>query len=622
MNNFQSGKSVLFICVATFTFIFSATMIFAEERSTGWQCPAGSCSRNTSDPTGDWHGYFGTGPAYGYHVGIDYMRSVNYPIQAIANGEIVDYSSSLSGYGDACGGQGGAMLVKHIAEGHDGYLRTFYAVYGHMYKDSNLSIGDIVEKGEEIGNLHYYYGPPGVCNNESWTHLHFGIRPDQIDPVAHFRGVASIISSDNGWTHPMNFLDDNFPADYEVSCSKLEEKYPNVFQSLGIAGCQTAFYVYPNQYIVWYHGYNMTWGYDGSIVKSFTVDSNANITALNVDVPEGVGFGGGGYATFPNDYPESGSLPDFITDELELKNSSGIEKYVFTRYETVQFHSYSKNIGDANWAAFPGESEADDIYVKFYLSNGYKEDSHSVWDCVGTQQINKGNLDVGETKHEWDQLNLATYNNGNPIPPGVYNIVACVDRKYDNDNGDGEVPEIHKSNNCSTEAVFTVSPDINLFVQSLKFSGELEFFKEGDVPFAQVSVGNSGAEPSVDVSVNWYIDEVFYANDSIEHQNITQGAVASEDVTLPNNLTLGEHSVQVCIDFNDGSPADNCMVFPFYVYIPGDLNHDHTVNINDFTLLAGDYGLTQCGIVADINGDCIVNTLDFTILQTNYGRSE
>ena len=168
-----------------------------------------------------------------------------------------------------------------------------------------------------------------------------------------------------------------------------------------------------------------------------------------------IGSTGPGYETIVTDEPDPG-LPDFILDELQLTTVGDIEQYTYTNMDTIEMHSWSENIGDADWAAFPGEDEADDIYVKFYLSKGYKEDSHSEWDCVGTQQIQKGNLDRGDEKHEWDTLNLSTYNNGGPIAPGTYNIVACVDRKYDQDNGDGEVPEKHKSNNCSTEAVFNV----------------------------------------------------------------------------------------------------------------------------------------------------------------------
>jgi len=200
-------------------------------------------------------------------------------------------------------------------------------------------------------------------------------------------------------------------------------------------------------------------------ISTSFADNCGSIVYLE-DESEPVYIGGPGGETEPTDTAVPG-LPDFVLKELLLKVSSVTEGYHYVNSESIEMHSYSENTGDADWAAFEGEAEADDIYVKFYLSSGYKEDSHSDWECVGTQQIQKGNLDVGDTKHEWDTLNLSTCDDGNPLSPGVYNIVACVDRKYDKDNGDGEVPEIHKSNNCSTEAVFTVDlppniPDPNL----------------------------------------------------------------------------------------------------------------------------------------------------------------
>lgn len=60
----------------------------------------------------------------------------------------------------------------------------------------------------------------------------------------------------------------------------------------------------------------------------------------------------------------------------------------------------------------------------------------------------------------------------------------------------------------------------------------------------------------------------------------------------------------------------------------GDINAipDHKVNLNDFTLLASDYGKTSfCGTgttnKADINRDCVVNINDFTLLADDYGQS-
>jgi surface antigen len=184
--------------------------------------------------------------------------------------------------------------------------------------------------------------------------------------------------------------------------------------------------------------------------------SNYSLAYINALAGLIGGMGGGpGASTEATENPTE-NLPDFIMDSLVLKDNSGNERYLYNSTETIVMHSYSKNIGDANWAAFEGQQEAEAIDVRFYLSNGYKEDAHNEWIRIGIQEIQKGNLDMGETKNENASLNLATTNGGSPLAPGVYNIVACADRNADEDNEDGEVPEKHKSNNCSTEAVFTV----------------------------------------------------------------------------------------------------------------------------------------------------------------------
>jgi hypothetical protein len=152
--------------------------------------------------------------------------------------------------------------------------------------------------------------------------------------------------------------------------------------------------------------------------------------------------------------PPTPNLPDFITDKVEILDPSNTERYSYLQTETIRIHSITKNIGDADWAG-----DRDDMYVKAYLSHGYKEDSHSDWKNVGTQQIQKGNIRVGDEKDEYFTVNLATLNNSLALAPGIWNFVVCSDRKEDNDNGDGEVPEKHKSNNCSTEAVIEVLAD-------------------------------------------------------------------------------------------------------------------------------------------------------------------
>ena len=141
--------------------------------------------------------------------------------------------------------------------------------------------------------------------------------------------------------------------------------------------------------------------------------------------------------------------PDFIVNRSWLETVGGVEQYVFAKTDEVKMKAQFKNIGT-------GEIANDAIIqARAYLSKGYKEDSHNEWVRVGTDEIRGDSLDVGETHTETEGLKLWERSD---IKPGkTYNIVWCIDRIADQNNGIGAWPERYESNNCSTETVFTVS---------------------------------------------------------------------------------------------------------------------------------------------------------------------
>jgi hypothetical protein len=53
--------------------------------------------------------------------------------------------------------------------------------------------------------------------------------------------------------------------------------------------------------------------------------------------------------------------------------------------------------------------------------------------------------------------------------------------------------------------------------------------------------------------------------------------------------------------------------------LPGDLNNDNTVNIQDLSILLSNYGTTNS--TADINSDGTVNVLDLSVLLSHFGSS-
>lgn len=170
------------------------------------------------------------------------------------------------------------------------------------------------------------------------------------------------------------------------------------------------------------------------------------------------GTGGGGPGGIrPHTDPASNGYPDFITTRVEL-HKNDVEGYRYLPNTDVDAIVWIQNIGDADWAPDEDGKLHDDIEVRYYLSEGYKEDSHSEWQRTGSEIIQQYNLELGDPpKKETDGFTT-------PSELGIYNIVVCADRIKDSDNKDGDVLEKHKSNNCSTEAVFEVVPyDLDVF---------------------------------------------------------------------------------------------------------------------------------------------------------------
>jgi len=67
------------------------------------------------------------------------------------------------------------------------------------------------------------------------------------------------------------------------------------------------------------------------------------------------------------------------------------------------------------------------------------------------------------------------------------------------------------------------------------------------------------------------------------------------------------------------SPTPILTPSPTPTYLPGDINKDHVVNIQDYILLSNAFGTNNAA--ADINSDGVVNIQDYIILSNNFGKS-
>ena len=139
------------------------------------------------------------------HVGQDLLIPQNTPVNAIADGTVIDQSMTLSSYGGTSGQKGGAMLVRHTAA--DG--RLFYAVYGHIkpLTDGGTlpAVNSQVFKGKPFVRVGPYVG--------GREHLHLGIHPGAPEATPYqFRGRTVRDDSNpnatdlHGWIDPMPVL--------------------------------------------------------------------------------------------------------------------------------------------------------------------------------------------------------------------------------------------------------------------------------------------------------------------------------------------------------------------------------------------------------------------------------
>jgi hypothetical protein len=341
-------------------------------------------------------------------------------------------------------------------------------------------------------------------------------------------------------------------------------------------------------------------------------------------------LGGGlgpGFETPPIDSPEPG-LPDFITDKVTLANRSGKkEKYTWKINETAYVHSWTDNIGDADW-----EGKVKRIRVPFYLSSGTKEDSHSEWVRIGREKIQKSKLRrKDKPKHEYIRFELSKWANDSTVLPGrTYNVVVCADRPKDENNGDGDVKEKHKSNNCSTEAVFSIdygpARNVDLITGNLALTHGRSELQAGEPYGLQVEISNIGTKRP------WNGFRTVYdikgpgtggqwqgiADDGSNADQLYPGATQFEEISDGHGATApmvgGDYTFRACADYEQVVPetdeSNNCTELEVYIVpppMPDLVAHSLRLTNGRTSLTVGDLyglevGIQNIGEVTPSNG--------------------
>lgn len=157
------------------------------------------------------------------HLGKDYPAFVGDNVVAIADGEVYQIWTNISGFGGSNPSQpGGAIVIQHTKSNGD----KFFALYGHVNNTTSLLVNDTIAAGQVIGTVgNYWVGTES--GTENWPHLHFGIWDSSIsfpttklgygsvrefvDPVLFLKNETAIGNDGNNngepvltATHPLN----------------------------------------------------------------------------------------------------------------------------------------------------------------------------------------------------------------------------------------------------------------------------------------------------------------------------------------------------------------------------------------------------------------------------------
>jgi hypothetical protein len=154
--------------------------------------------------------------------------------------------------------------------------------------------------------------------------------------------------------------------------------------------------------------------------------------------------------------------------------------------------------------------------------------------------------------------------------------------------------------------------------------------------FPSKTVVGEGYSMNITVKVKDYgtFNEVFnvtvYANTTaIETREISLTSSASAALTFAWNTTgfvKGNYTINAYAWPVEGEEdaSNNLMGRTITLTIPGDINGDGSVNLQDLVLLANAYrssiGTVRWNANADINGNLTVDLSDLVILAKNYGR--
>ena len=297
---------------------------------------------------------------------------------------------------------------------------------------------------------------------------------------------------------------------------------------------------------------------------------------------------GGGSQTASNP-PISSVKPELFVKKFYF-GSNGRTKYYTD--ENINLYSQAKNVGiDVNPDV--------DVTLKYFRFKGEKENGDTR--VVGSDNIKGSNLGHNEVKTESVKV-------GVPDEEDKYQYYSCIDTR-------NKVLESNEKNDCSKPLSIRVHKRPDLAMIALTLNGGAESCDYESAPFVQATIENSGGEPFEDVPVVWYLDDIHYADDNMRHWNIANDDIKHEDVYLPDDLSIGIHTVKACYELEDDQDqSDSCLELSFEVLdqaLRADADGNGTINTADAMLIlnksAGNDMSQTDWISSSITGDANCN---------------
>lgn len=187
------------IALAICTFLLLVSSGFSQE-SRHFSKPT------TANPGPRYYGWPLNGSPVRYHVGIDYIGTLNSAITAVGSGRVVTVIKA--GPGDR--GLGNTIIVQHAMPS------PTFSLYGHLSSiDPQVAIGKYVTKGQLLGGM----GSTGSGSN-GIVHLHFEMKTlNSLGNNENTVGYSTKSPSTVGYLNPSDYFGVKQYSDFNVTAS-------------------------------------------------------------------------------------------------------------------------------------------------------------------------------------------------------------------------------------------------------------------------------------------------------------------------------------------------------------------------------------------------------------------